>query len=181
MRSLEYQCELCGRALPVPGTPVRIEGSILNVCFDCEKYGIPVERSKGVSSGKKPAFVSQSTRQSPRRSSSRPRRTRSGRPEKILVEDYGDRIREARQKKGWSHQTLSRRIREAVTMLQNIETGKLRPSDEVVKKLERELGISLMEEVTDFENVPKVGSSGPKSTTLGDIIIIKDKKKKKKD
>ena len=100
------------------------------------------------------------------------------RPEKVLVEDYGDRVREARQKMGLSHQELSRRIREAVSMLQNIETGKLKPSDSVIKKLERELHISLMEEVTDFEFAPTAGKSS-KSTTLGDIIVIKDKKKKK--
>ncbi len=171
---------MCGRELHDHGIMIKIEGTILEVCSSCAKFGTPVQ-----SKANKPISEFTVKKKNSKKTSNittkhrTPKKSRSTmRPEKVLIEGYGAIIRAARQKKKLSHLDLSRKIKEPVSLLQNIETEKIKPSDAVVEKLERELGITLLEEVTDFEYSPEP-LSGNKKTTLGDIIVIKDKKKNK--
>jgi len=64
-----------------------------------------------------------------------------------LVEDYGKCIRDAREAKGWKVENLGAKILEKATTLAKVEAGDLRPTDDLVVKLEKELGIVLMEKV----------------------------------
>ena len=50
-----------------------------------------------------------------------------------------------------------------------IENGDLRPSDKIVKKLEKELNIVLVEDVKSVSNV-SMGSQSGRGLTLGDFI-----------
>jgi putative transcription factor len=94
---------------------------------------------------------------------------------KELVSGWNELIKSARMKKGLSREELGFKIGERTVTISKIENGDLRPSDEVVKKLEKELGITLVEEVRNIG----AGSSGPRSQglTLGDFLKTEDEDK----
>jgi len=90
-----------------------------------------------------------------------------------VVDNFGELIRETRMKKGWSQKDLAHEIKEKENLIKKIETGFL-PEDDVLKKIEKSLEITLIESVdTDIQ---KVKGSAMK-TTLGDVITIKKSKK----
>jgi putative transcription factor len=63
--------------------------------------------------------------------------------EMILNPEFPKVIRDARNKKGITHEQLGQKINEKVTLLKKIETGIIKPDDILSKKLERFLGIRL--------------------------------------
>jgi putative transcription factor len=98
----------------------------------------------------------------------------------MLVEDYAQKIRAARQKLNLSQEELAQKVGERISTLQAIEAGRLKPTRKTIRGLERELGISLLESV----GTPPIkhGSRSPgDSATLGDVVKIKRKKRQKSD
>jgi putative transcription factor len=61
----------------------------------------------------------------------------------ILDPEFPKVIRDARNKKGITHEQLGQKIYEIVTLLKKVETGTIKPDDILSKKLERFLGIKL--------------------------------------
>ena len=93
-----------------------------------------------------------------------------------LASDYDVRIRKARQRMGLDQKKLAAKIQEKKSIIAKLETRSMRPDDRLMKKLEGALGIKLTEEI-EVENVRKTSSSG--SFTIGDLIMMKMKDKKK--
>ncbi|MGB0653520.1 MAG: helix-turn-helix domain-containing protein, partial [Thermoplasmatota archaeon] len=92
-----------------------------------------------------------------------------------LVENFGPKIRQARERKKLTKEFLGGKVAARVPQLNQIESGHLRPSDQLARALERELGITLLEKVdeTQAHQTKKVGGAG---LTIGDLI--KDERKK---
>jgi len=63
--------------------------------------------------------------------------------EMILDPEFPKVIRDARNKKGITHDQLGQKINEKVTLLKKVETGTIRPDEILSKKLENFLGIKL--------------------------------------
>jgi len=93
-----------------------------------------------------------------------------------LVGDFGQRVRQAREGLGLSHEDLGRKIRERVSVLRKIESGKMVPDLVLAEKLEHALKITLRVPPSE-PNVQPVLSSKPRGTTLGDLIQFKVKEK----
>ena len=92
-----------------------------------------------------------------------------------LVNDFGKLVRQAREGFGMSHYDLGRKIRERVSVLRKIESGKMVPDLGLAERLEHTLKIKLRVPPTE----PKAqisSSSKPHGTTLGDLIKFKLKK-----
>ncbi len=90
-----------------------------------------------------------------------------------IATDYDKRVREARESRGQSQQELAGELNEKTSLIRKIERGDVLPSDDVRKKLERELGISLTEGSSgDDDSEWSSGSST--TTTLGDVVKRKD-------
>ena len=153
------QCELCGR--DCGGRPAIVDGVKMMVCPDCMKYGksVPVVAEKPT--------VEQ-----------RPIVDRIKKPRvkdvyknmnKELVSGWNDIIKNARKKKGLSREELGFKIGERTVTIAKIENGDLRPSDKMVTKLEKELDITLIEEVKSVSNL-SAGSQSGRGLTLGDFI-----------
>lgn len=87
-----------------------------------------------------------------------------------VVEDYGERIKSARLAKNWTQKDLANEIKEREILIRKIEKGDLVPEDDVRVKLEKVLGIALLD-VSDEEVKRQKG--GKLATTVGDIIKIK--------
>jgi putative transcription factor len=76
--------------------------------------------------------------------------------------------------KGWDQKTLAREIKEREILIKKIEKGDLIPEDEVRKKLEKALEISLVEQPPEEEGKKPQGKV---TTTFGDLISIRKEKK----
>ncbi|MDT8357494.1 MAG: multiprotein bridging factor aMBF1 [Methanomicrobiaceae archaeon] len=161
------QCELCGAKIRGPPKIVHIEGAELRVCAQCVRYGTEVNRPRA---GTVPGAPS---RRGPAPPPSAPRRrTRDvfDLMEGEIADDYYIRIRKARMEKGLGQKELAHEIKEREVLIKKIEKGDLIPEDEVRKKLEEALDISLLERSSgDVESK----GAGRITTTLGDVMKIK--------
>jgi putative transcription factor len=97
-----------------------------------------------------------------------------------VVEGYGLIIRKAREKSGLKISVIAEKINEKESYLDAIENERLTPTFLVARKLERELGIKLIEKVTEEIVGGDVKRSGKFSEpTLGDALMSAKKKKEK--
>lgn len=165
-------CEICGK--PIEGKPIRtkIDGSVLEVCRECSKFGrvqkdTPLER-KFVSRNKK--GKPQNNR--PQSNKQNVQRRRREEPMDELVEDYNVLIRKARESKGWTREELGAKIYEKVSVINRIESGKMEPDTKLARKFEKTLNITLIEKYDDMDLESfKSSASGP--NTLGSVVKIK--------
>ena len=84
----------------------------------------------------------------------------------IILKKSMPLIKKARKKKGLTREDLGFKIGERTVTISKIENGDLRPSDKMIAKLEKELGISLLEEVKKVTTDHHINTS----LTLGDFI-----------
>ncbi|MEA1868573.1 MAG: multiprotein bridging factor aMBF1 [Euryarchaeota archaeon] len=147
------QCEICGSNIRGKAHRVILEGTELNVCDACAKYGhevkqVPKATAAGtgrtpagkVSAGGVPAGITF-------RTGSRRRPDMFDQMTDELLSDYGFAIRRAREARGMSQEELALEIKEKASLLKKLEREDLRPTDGIRKKLERVLGISLTETI----------------------------------
>ena len=121
------------------GEKVLVEGNLLTVCKTCSKRGKPSNNQPNIQK----SFV-------------RPKKMIK--PNKItfddstiLVNDYSEVIRKSRMIKGLTHEQLGILIKERASLLRKIESGSLKPDEELTKKLERFFRINLYTEVDSGE------------------------------
>lgn len=157
-------CELCGRECK-GGKEAIIDGAKMFVCPDCIKYAedqIPEELVK-------PSHQLQTQRLIVKKTH-KPERDifKEKSMEKELVSNWNHLIEQARKKKNLTREDLGFKIGERTVTIAKLENGDLRPSDQTIAKLEKELGISLMEEI---KTVPTGTQTQVQSGyTLGDFI-----------
>ncbi|MBC7114208.1 MAG: TIGR00270 family protein, partial [Archaeoglobi archaeon] len=93
-------------------------------------------------------------------------------PVEDIIPNYSEVIREARERLGLSQEELARKIKEKVSLIRKIERGELTPEEKVARKLEKELGIKLMERIES----PKIEKKElPSTLTLGDVVVVRRK------
>jgi len=157
------ECELCGRVCECK--PADVDGVRMMLCPGCMRHG------KGI----KPSADAPT-------SLNRPILQRIKRPkekdvykdmDKELVSNWNTIIKNAREKKGITREQLGFNIGERTVTISKIENGELRPSDKIVEKLEKELNIKLLEEVSSPSSY-SIGSGSGKGLTLGDFIKRKE-------
>lgn len=104
---------------------------------------------------------------------------RKPRAEEDLVEGYGMRIRTAREKKGLKLEDFAKQISQKANYLDMIEREGTRPPIELARKMEKALGVKLveMEEENAGASVAKKGSG---DLSLLDMLEMQNKKKEKK-
>ena len=162
------ECEVCGKAIYGRAEKVSLDGARLYVCANCAHF-TPSHRTYET----KPQPIQRAPRK-PRPSTPRPPRQDLIPDNLALVTDYGQRIRKAREQQGYSHEELSRKIGERVSLLQKVETEKMVPDRSLITKLEHTLKIRLQETATmQPGEVPKKKLT---DLTLGDIAVLQKSK-----
>ena len=164
-------CEVCGRKIVGKPLKAMIGGARMIVCTDCAKLGSVYwedkpKRQRSAKKAVKP-LPKISIRKAPAPTLSE---------DLELTENFGARIREARREAGLSHEDLGRKIRERVSVLSKIETGKMTPNHLLAQKLEHALKVTLLVPPSE----PKAARgflSKPRGVTLGDIVNLKKKGK----
>jgi putative transcription factor len=164
------RCEVCGQEIRGPPYYRIIEGGRLTVCSQCSKFSDQEWDPKRPQARKSPT----------RRRSAQPKpRKRSDieTAESIeLVEGYGMIIKKARQKKGMSIEEIAKKIREKESVIKKLEKENMNPPLNLVRKIQRELHINILEEAETGSGTVLTRPMGPR--TLGDLIKIKDSTKK---
>jgi len=143
-------CDMCGRILEFP-YEVEVEGATMQLCKSCSVFGritkqpkISVTRKKYVI--KREEYID------------------------FIVEDYPVRIRNARESKNLKQQDLANKIAVKESLIHKIESGNLEPSIELAKKLEKFLGIKLVEKQKEEHQKVKTNDS---TLTIGDLLKAK--------
>ena len=169
------QCEMCGAETASP-TTVKIEGAELDVCDDCADFGTEVEQQSTASASTKYSTDSDSSGQSESAGGSGSAGGSRG-PDMFddmeeIVQDYDERIRNARESAGLSQEDLAKELNEKASLIRKLERGASLPSDSIQGKLERRLDITLTEGgVSDTE---WEGGASTGEYTLGDVVQRKD-------
>jgi putative transcription factor len=146
------KCEMCDREARL--NRVLIEGAEMMVCPECSRYGT-------VLSEKKTVHLRQ-----PKKKTVPYSKDVFSKMDEILVADWGQKIAQARAAKGLTREQLGAKVGQPTVTIGKIENQELRPPDETVRRIERELGISLFQKV-EGSVVKKTPSSG---LTIGDLL-----------
>lgn len=171
VHSLPCYCEVCGKKVEDERLchKIVLESAVVNVCQQCY--------NKLVKQGKAKPYI-----EKPEEKKSEEKRwIKTSVSKKMLetmyevVEDYHDRIRRARQKLGWTQSVLAQKLGVSENIIKRIEAGRLKPGIELARRMEKILGIVLLEPVVD-ETPPQPSSED--YLTIGDLIKIREDKEK---
>ena len=148
-------CEMCGYDREL--VDAIVEGATMSVCLECSKFGhvIPINQ---------PVVDKKIERAD---ESSKPQLDTVD----VIVDDYNERIKKAREKKGLKQEDLAKSIAEKVSVIHQLESKKLKPSFRLSKKLSVFLNIDL---ITSSEQQssekPKSLDFKDSSLTIGDML-----------
>jgi len=126
-----------------------IEGTLMKVCDGCAKYG----KIKGK------AFVKIVYKDT--------KKPEVKEQEYAYVQDYGSIVKKARERLGLKQDELAKKLNEKESLLHQIESEHFKPGLDLARKLEKQLHIKIIQEITD-ENILGNKSTGP--MTLGDMM-----------
>jgi putative transcription factor len=138
-------CEMCGKDVPVL-TTVRVEGSVLQLCADCGKFGQAVAPPSGPAPSTRDRdddFLEPRNVKAFRPRSTEERDVFSDMPDVELSPDWSKRIRQQRERLGWTPEELGKRLNEKKSLVLKVESGSFRPPDATLRKIERLLKIRL--------------------------------------
>jgi putative transcription factor len=146
------ECELCGRKTETAYL-VSVEEVELGVCARCAKGKHVISEIKETQKG----------REAPEE------RQKYFNSEPEIVEDYGKRMKEARERMKIPIKVLAEMLNEKETLLSRVEQQKTLPPEELRKKLERALGITLQESERSEQKVSMIGRKSQEGATLGEF------------
>ena len=146
-------CEICGIQILEKVDRVYVEGNLLTVCKSCSKRGKPSSYQQNTQKAGRPSSYQQNTQKI-----GFPRPKKIVKTEKItfddtriLVSNLSEIIRKSRMSRGLTHEQLGFSLNERSSFLRKIESGSIKPDEELTKKLERFFRISLYTEVDTSE------------------------------
>ncbi len=141
---------MCGKKVPHL-TKVRVDGALLNVCDSCARFGTPAESIRSNFARNEPeepittVKINQKRIVVPPAKPSTRRKARDNIENLTIVPDPGEIIRSARSRLNMTQDELAAKILERKNVLASIERGDLLPEIKTARKLEKVLGISLVE------------------------------------
>jgi putative transcription factor len=141
-------CEMCGQE--VEGIQrVRVEGSVLRLCGSCARFGTlvdppPTAAVAPAAAPGRPVVTANRPTGVRRRLEERDLYQEIG--ELQLADDWGRRVRTAREGRGWTPEDLAKHLNEKKSVVLKLESGSFHPPDELVRKLEHLLRVRLRAE-----------------------------------
>ncbi len=144
-------CEVCGDRAAV--SIALIGGARMSACEDCSSFG------KVIAPLVRPAAAKPAQRAA---------------AEYEVVAGYGAKIKGARDQMKIGRPVLAELIAEKENYLERIEEERTLPSEPIARKLEKALGITLLELAQPATHLTPTGSG--KGLTLGDMVTVKKRK-----
>ncbi len=170
-------CDICGEELFGRSRKIAVEGAVLDVCSRCAHLGKPYA-PPAMGMLPRPSIRTKDTQRAPRAIARPPAARVSTLPrtyeELDLVDGFGKKIRDARERSGMTQAELAARVKERLSILQKIELEKMKPNTALCVSLEHVLRITLLaprkEIPVSAVRIDKVGG-----LTLGDVLKLKRK------
>ena len=150
------QCDMCGSESKL--FKAVIEGSELKVCSKCSKFGKVIGRVR--------TFVSKKQEKKMIRKESPKAETIQ-----VVVSNYGELIRKKRESLKLKQKEFAKSISERESIVHSLESSKHEPSLDLARKIERSLGIKLIEQHEEVHSADKKKESG--KFTIGDFIKVR--------
>ena len=135
---------------------VYVEGAELTLCKDCSKFGEVVEQ----------------VQQESHVSAKKPKQFEGPEVMEILSEDYADKIKRKRESLGLNQKDFAEKLNEKESLIQKLETGHLEPSIDLAKKMEKSLGLKILEQYEE-KHEKQNNRERAETFTIGDFIKIK--------
>lgn len=147
-------CQLCGKDTDSV-KKAKIEGAILKVCDSCAEMGEEIKTKTKRSKKKK-----------------KKKRLTRKRNQEVLINDYGKKVKKAREKKQLSIMELADDLNEKESLLKKIEQQDLKPEKALAQKLEKKFDIELYTVPEAFDQETESGDD--RAATLGDVAEVKE-------
>ncbi|HYA22344.1 MAG TPA: multiprotein bridging factor aMBF1 [Thermoproteota archaeon] len=164
-------CEICGRRTQGKMSLVLVRGATLHVCAECSKGRTRVRtRVPDIDVAPvKPKVVRKEPFALPQPKPSVPKQELelSLRP----VQGYGRLMHKAREAKGMSVEDFSRVIGMRESLIRKAEGEKITPSISDLRKIERSLGVKLVETYSD--DMDTLATKSDSTLTLGEVAKMR--------
>lgn len=149
-------CEMCGNEEQLYKTS--IEGSELNVCKQCSKYGKVIKKIQEPKKVEKPKEKKTIQKEEPEIT-------------QIINPEFSQLIKKKRESLNLSQKEFAKKINEKESLIHNIESNRFEPNIKLAKKIEKFLKIKLIEEYK--EETQKLMKGKSETLTIGDFIKVK--------
>lgn len=149
-------CDMCGSEVDILA-PTMVEGTELNICSKCSKYGIRL---------KKPMVRAKPLRFSKPKTKEEPEEI------ELIRNDYANLIRDKRSDMGLTQKELAKMLAEKEAIISKMESGSFEPSIPLARKIEKMMGLSLVETEKLAPGSPKTESESGEFT-LGDFVKVR--------
>lgn len=146
-------CQLCGEDSDNL-KKTKIEGALMKVCSSCSDMGEVVEQKK------------KKTKKKKKKTTYRPKDNEK------LANNYGERIKQARENRQLSMKELADSLNEKASLIKKVEREDLKPEKSLANKLSKELEITLYVNPEVYDT--SVESTDNKKATLGDVADVKE-------
>lgn len=178
-RDYSEECQICGGMI-WKASYVYIEGAKVAVCQSCSNLGKKAPSSTSSMSKTMPPYKKPIKRTSTTKSTFNPQKREVPTPSLKVIVDYAIKVGNARGKSKLTQRDFALKLHEKESLIKSIESGKRVPTITLAKKIEKVFNINLTEKedddvIVDTRFLQK--KQGP--TTMGDMIVIKKKKKTK--
>src|SRR3989344_3249116 len=144
-------CDMCGKQGGL--VTAEVEGVDMNVCPNCSQYGTVKRRADYVHVPQKRIHKEQPFR---------------------VTANYASLLRQVREKQGLSQEDFARFLQEKESIVAKWEQGRMQPSVDVARRLEKTLGVMLVEEELEQAFVQEKIPKGD-GFTLGDFMKVRKK------
>ena len=131
-----------------------VENVEMKVCQNCSRFGVVRQKADA------PHFQQQKMHKDPALK---------------VTANYASIVRQIREKRGLSQEDFAKYLQERESIVAKWEQGKMQPSVEVARRLEKLLGIALIEDDADVSFTKEKTSSNSQAFTLGDFIKVRKK------
>jgi putative transcription factor len=151
-------CDMCGKEGSL--VDAIVEGSMLKVCSECSKHGVVVVGQK------------EEKQEEVREIPVTVEPTKQGEEIDVIINNYSQIIKVAREKKGLTQEELAKDIGEKESVIVGVESGNMKPDFKLAGKLNIYLKINLIEkaEKVDFKKDKKDIDFKDKTVTIGDLL-----------
>ncbi len=144
-------CDMCGKETGL--VTAEVEKVEMKVCQNCARFGT----------------IKRAADSTPIRQKMMHRE-----PTFRLKASYAAVLRQAREKQGLSQEDFARFLQEKESIVAKWEQGRMQPSVEVARRLEKTLGVALVEEEAEQSFVQEKMPKGD-GFTLGDFMKVRKK------
>ncbi|MBD3249750.1 TIGR00270 family protein [Candidatus Woesearchaeota archaeon] len=151
------QCDMCGKE-ESSLLKTLVEGTEMNLCRDCSKYG----EVRGVVKEEVPEKKKKEAVEEPEEE-----------VVEVISEEFSSKLKNKRESMGMKQEEFAKSINEKESVVHKWETGEMTPNIGKARELEKKLKLKIVEEIVEKHERNAPGKA--EAVTIGDIIKVRKK------